>query len=259
MIFLINSALPDIVLSCLSNRFPQADFILLPPFSKLPSPVAAHPDMLSFYDRTSRCLFLYRSYFYDNYTLFAPYLKNGLFRLTETVYASQNASPISIVLCSDPKSINYPHDAGLDILQIYYDKKSHIFCKPTAAHPELISALKSPVIHTVKQGYTRCSTLIFDNGYVQYAVTADSGIASAIKSAGINVLYISDSNISLTGYSCGFIGGASLSIKEFVCFFGNIEADTEIKQICSVLSSASADITSFEFPLTDFGGATIIQ
>ena len=67
----------------------------------------------------------------------------------------------------------------------------------------------------VAQGYARCSCLPVDADSV---ITADLGIASACRRAGLHVLTIRTGHILLPGFSSGFIGGAAGRIGTQIFF-----------------------------------------
>ena len=73
----------------------------------------------------------------------------------------------------------------------------------------------------VKQGYTKCNLCIVDENS---AITEDNGLSKTLISKGVDVLKIPAGEISLPGFSYGFIGGASGFIMPNVLgFCGNIE------------------------------------
>ena len=57
----------------------------------------------------------------------------------------------------------------------------------------------------VNQGYSKCSVAKVSE---KAAITADSSLYKAMTEQGIDVLLISQGNITLKGYDCGFIGAS---------------------------------------------------
>ncbi|MGN0709443.1 MAG: DUF6873 family GME fold protein [Anaerovoracaceae bacterium] len=72
----------------------------------------------------------------------------------------------------------------------------------------------------VRQGYTKCSTVIVDEDSV---ITYDKGIERACSAAGMDVLLIRPGYVRLDGYDTGFIGGASGRIGDAVVFAGDLD------------------------------------
>ena len=59
-------------------------------------------------------------------------------------------------------------------------------------------------IISVKQGYTKCNTLVLNDNTI---ITSDSGIEITARSNNLNVLKISEGSVTLEGFPYGFIGG----------------------------------------------------
>ena len=104
----------------------------------------------------------------------------------------------------------------------------------------------------VKQGYTKCSTLIIDNESV---ITSDISLHNAYKANGIDSLYISYDGIYLKGFSNGLIGGCGgLRNKNKIAFFGNISLHNDFEKIKDFLTKRNIEILSLsDDKLTDFG------
>jgi len=72
----------------------------------------------------------------------------------------------------------------------------------------------------VNQGYVKCSTAVISSSA---AVTADSGIAGALRQNGLDVLEISPGGISIPCYDTGFIGGCcGLIAPDVLAFCGRL-------------------------------------
>lgn len=103
----------------------------------------------------------------------------------------------------------------------------------------------------VNQGYTKCNIVVVDEDSV---ITEDSGMAKSMKSAGLNVLPINPGHVTLPGYSCGFLGGASGKVDNEIIFHGNLSAHPDEKEIVSFIRAHGLQVRSFEdFALTDIG------
>lgn len=121
-------------------------------------------------------------------------------------------------------------------------------------NPRLLQAAKDlgmELIH-VRQGYTKCSTVIVD----EYAIiTYDEGIVRACsKYPDLEVLQISPGFIRLDGYDTGFIGGCSGRIGNEVIFNGDLSAHPDFNRIRSFIESHGLTCRWFsEYKLTDIG------
>ena len=103
----------------------------------------------------------------------------------------------------------------------------------------------------VAQGYARCSCLPVDADSV---ITADLGIASACRRAGLHVLTIRTGHILLPGFSSGFIGGAAGRIGTQIFFHGDLLSHPDSRAITDFIRERGLEWVSFpEFPLTDIG------
>lgn len=130
-------------------------------------------------------------------------------------YYSEKLRPhgLKIIKGKDSLRSHYPGDIKYNIFRIggsYVHKKGY--------SDELIRNYYKKngidLIH-VTQGYTKCSTLLVDDGS---AITSDKKIAEKLRDAGYDILLIEKGWIELPGYEYGFIGGASghISPKEMV-------------------------------------------
>ena len=174
------------------------EVISLPPYKKLDAPVSSHADMLiSIIDDTLFC--------YDEY-----YLENReIFKKIENYY--------KVVRVEHKCTKIYPNDIALNVLII----GKIIFARLDYTANEIIEYAKKNgyKLVNVSQGYAACSTLVLGNS----AITSDISIYNALVSEGINTLFVTTEGITLTGYNCGFIGGAAGVIKDKVYFFGNLK------------------------------------
>ncbi|MBE6877573.1 MAG: hypothetical protein E7488_00150 [Ruminococcaceae bacterium] len=129
-----------------------------------------------------------------------------------------------------------------------------IICNPeTCADLSLEDKTKN--IINVKQGYTKCATVVMGN---ENFITEDNGIFNALQNAGKNCLLIEKGYVNLDGYSYGFIGGASvfLSEKNTLLFFGDISAHPDFYKIKKFCEDAGVDTEWInDITITDIGGA----
>ncbi|MEG0249237.1 MAG: hypothetical protein RR561_02245 [Peptostreptococcus sp.] len=108
----------------------------------------------------------------------------------------------------------------------------------------------------INQGYANCSICQIDENSV---ITSDKGISKELKKKNIDVLEISQGNIDLFDFDYGFIGGASASIDDRVCFFGDIIKHPDYSSIKEFVESKNKKILSLSNQkLIDYGGLIII-
>lgn len=147
-------------------------------------------------------------------------------------------------------SKNYPYDIAYNCVilnNILFHKLSHTDNK-IIEYAEKFNFKKVDV----RQGYTKCSTLIIDNNSV---ITSDICLHKAYIDNGIDSLYVSYEGINLKGFSNGLIGGCGgLINKNLIAFFGNIYIHKDFKDIEKFLKKRNIDIVSLsDDELTDFG------
>ncbi len=204
--------------------------VRLPKCDRLDAPVASHPDMLFCQLGDGRTL-CDRGYFEENKELLE---KTG----------------IELVPSKKALQKKYPFDIAFDVLVfdgILYGNLAFIA-------PEILETYEKQ--KNVKQGYTLCSCLVTS----RCVITADEGIYRSLQENGANALMISQSDINLDGYTCGFIGGASCYDfrSDTVLFFGDISSHKDGCKIKEFLLKNGHKIDEIkEMPLSDFGGAKL--
>lgn len=105
----------------------------------------------------------------------------------------------------------------------------------------------------VKQGYAKCSTAAVNENAV---ITADSGIYKACIKNGIDVLMVEQGDVSLYGYSYGFIGGCCGKIsRDILAFTGKLSSHRDCDKIKSFLRNYNTYALELSNkPLVDAGG-----
>lgn len=203
--------------------------VRLPSCAALDTPVASHPDML-FYKLPSGELLCDSQYFEENAPLL---LKTG---------ARFTASAMRL-------GKKYPHDVLFDAFAV----DGTLYARLDAVAPEIADSYERAV--NVKQGYAKCSTLLAG----ELAVTADKGIYKALTENGVKTLLISPETVRLTGYGCGFIGGASFFDEKSrtVVLFGEPKTDDPVPSFLE--ENGIRVMYPYGFPLTDFGGAIAVD
>ena len=217
----ISNQIPDILCSIFTDM--GLNVVLLPPDPSLPEPVSCHADMLMFGN------ILQKDYYKRNKELFGGY---------------------DIVLAEEKFGKEYPKDVLLNAFAVgdtLFGRLESVSVKIKEQYPKAVN---------LRQGYAKCSTLLFGNN----AITADKGIGSVLTEHGLNVLIITSGHIALPGYDYGFIGGASFVYKNIVYFFGDLEKHPDCVKICNFIEDAGyVPAYDIDYPLTDFGGAIILD
>ena len=108
----------------------------------------------------------------------------------------------------------------------------------------------------VRQGYTKCSTVVVDGSAV---ISSDAGICAAISQLGdVALLSVSPGYVSLPGFDYGFLGGASGRVGDEIIFNGDLSAHPDHERIRSFIDARGLRLRHFPgLPLTDVG--TIIE
>ncbi len=206
----------------------------IPPCPRLQAPVCTHPDML-FFKLSDSSLLTEKQYYDENREFFAS-LPPSLKIKTSSVELEKY----------------YPRDIAFDALKV----ESTLFCLENYTAREILSDAEKTV--NVKQGYAKCSSLLLESA----VITADKSIHNAVASSGFDCALIAPEGISLNGYNCGFIGGASAVIEQekAVIFFGNISAHPSfdiIRDFCEKKGyKLHFDCSSYP---TDLGGALLFS
>ncbi len=147
-------------------------------------------------------------------------------------------------------SSEYPNDTRLNCLIL----GDNIICGKGCDHAvKRFAQISGKKIITVRQGYVRCSCAVVDERSV---ITADSGIASALRAVGVDVLLIRPGHISLPGYDYGFIGGCCGKLSANAILFSgslNTHPDGEAMR-CFITSRGVEIIEASDGGLLDFGG-----
>jgi len=187
----------------------------IPQTDRVSTPVSAHPDIQLFIH--GKTVFVHP----DIDRNFAHYLEQYC----------------EIIYCKTRLGSDYPADI------VYNIAYTGIFAIHNLRHtdPALLDYLESvnAVKIDVKQGYSKCSTLIVNERSV---ITADVSIHSAARAAGLDSLLISPGNIDLPGYKYGFIGGAAARFAEMVLFTGSIDGHPDRNKIHEFIESRGLNV-----------------
>lgn len=230
MIALIDCRTDSSLLSSLESR--GFEPILIPPADYLQVGIASHTDMLIFIGFGR--LFCHARYYESNKELIDRIAKKNT---------------LEIVISNEATGSDYPRDVLFNACTV---GKKLICNKKTVSQLILDTATEYGYeIVNVPQGYTKCSVCIVSDNAI---ITADEGIAKACKAAGIDVLHISNGNVSLPPYDFGFIGGASGFCGNNVFFCGSLDKHPDAKRIIDFCGSYGKCVVSLsENPLSDVG------
>lgn len=117
----------------------------------------------------------------------------------------------------------YPDDVAYNISEV----GDLIFHRTDCTDGEIVR-LASKKFVCVRQGYSGCSVCKTGGGAM---ITSDVSVKRAADSAGTDCLLISTGGIHLTGFDCGFIGGASFFYGGTVYFFGDAGTHPDFDKI----------------------------
>ncbi len=158
---------------------------------------------------------------------------------------------VLVILSEKAQAAVYPGDINLCACIL---GSTIIHCEKYT-DPAVMKNINATVIN-VNQGYTKCSVCIVDDNSI---ITSDKVIAEKAKSSGIDVLKISEGNIDLEGYDYGFIGGASISLKDKILFTGDPDKHPDGLQIRRFIESRNKDVVAMsDGGLFDIGGAVVL-
>ena len=207
--------------------------IRLPACERLPEATGSHPDMLIM--RLGDSLFVEATYFEQNTELFCE--------------ISSLLPRIRIKCIGQPLGAEYPRDSILNVLRIG-DK---LFIKSDSAAEEIMLESERLGLRTVsvKQGYPACTVLSLGDSH---AITADRGMARALRGEGIETLLIENGDVSLPPYEYGFIGGCAGTFGDTVYFLGDPNYHRDRDLILSAIDRAGMKwLALADEPLTDLG------
>lgn len=106
---------------------------------------------------------------------------------------------------------------------------------------------------SVRQGYAACSTALVD---ASSAITADQGVAAALRAVGMEVLLLEPGGIVLPGYQYGFIGGCCGKLApNLMAFTGRLASYPQGERVRTFLKARGIfTIELLEDELLDVGG-----
>lgn len=237
------------MLALLDHRVPQAaeaalaekgyKVIRMPSHPSLPSPVAAHADLLLFFAPEE--ILCTKAYF--------NIAGDRLFEIANTA-----KKPLRLI--EDELGDTYPNDVFLNAAIL----GDTLFCNPKTVAKRILISLSQKEIVSVKQGYTKCSILPVGD---RALITEDVSIADLGSNHGFDALLIEKGHVALPGYDTGFLGGAS-SFSPYretseIFFCGDLESHPNAKEIRAFCKRhQKTPISLGDFPLLDAGTIFLI-
>ena len=162
-------------------------------------------------------------------------------------------APNAPVLFSRPNELGSCYPADIPYNAVCLDR--YLIHRTDCTAPAVRAAAAEMGLReiNVRQGYTRCSTVVVDGRSV---ITADPGIAETLRAyPDIDVLQILPGHVLLPGFPEGFLGGASGRVGRNVVFCGDIKTHPEHERIAQFIRARDLNVVSFPGqPLLDIGG-----
>lgn len=206
----------------------NCNIIKCEPCMKLYEAICGHPDILL--------------HFIDN--------KNVIIHKDTSKEFETQLSMLNLTVLRSENSLTdkYPEDIILNGVNTCTD-----FIHSTAnTDPLLLQLVKDKNIINVKQGYTKCSTVVINH---KAFITSDKSIGKALLNQGYDVLQLPPGNIVLPGINYGFIGGTcGMLDSNTLVFYGSLNHYPQGKDVMGFLSKY--DITPVylcDTPLIDRG------
>jgi hypothetical protein len=213
--------------------------IKVPPSSRLGAAVASHPDMLMF-----KCG--------DQIITSADYCDEAAYVFGDI---REYCPSVRISFTDDVFEPEYPKDAIFNALEC----KGRLYCRTAS----ISSAVKKCAeerglkLTDVKQGYPACTVLHLSG---EVCVTADEGMARALRECGVSVYVIENGDVTLPPYEYGFIGGAAGVYQGVVYFLGDLDTHRSkdvIKEACKAAKVTPVSLSCE--PLADLGRIIFID
>lgn len=160
-------------------------------------------------------------------------------------YYKKNLKNINVIK-GDEVSKKYPYDALYNIVKF---KNYYIHNDFTEKHIKLYFKEKNIEHLFIKQGYTRCSMLVFNENLL----TSDMGIFKKLKNI-LPITLLKEEKISLDGFDTGFLGGCFGKIGEKTLLFnGNIERLNSYDIIKNIVDKENLNLLYPDTNLIDTG------
>lgn len=172
----------------------------------------------------------------------------------KSIFRQLDALRIPYIRTGSELSELYPYDIAYNAVVT----KGHIIHKLKYTQALLLQHCKNTnkILIDVKQGYSKCSTVVIDD---RQLITADQGIYQATKDY-LDVLLVQPGFVALSGFDSGFLGGASGVIDDTVIFHGDLSQHPDFLKIKDFIEGAGKDLLYFsDLPLTDIGSVLVLD
>jgi radical SAM superfamily enzyme len=170
------------------------------------------------------------------------------------LYHQLDALGVPYIIGNSKLSALYPQDIAYNAVIT----KDFLIHKLDYTNPllSLHSAYTQKKLIQVKQGYTKCSTVVVNDDTV---ITADQGIYKAVKDS-MNAILIQPGHVMLGDDNNGFLGGASASFEDMLVFHGDLSQHPDFLKIAEFIEASHKQLLYFkEFPLTDIGSVLLLD
>lgn len=229
IIFLSETAHP-VVIDYMKSR---GEIVLIPKDDRLDKRIASHADLvLSIVDHT---LILDEN-------------------ASKSIFRRLDALGVPYVTGYSRLASDYPHDIAYNAVVT----EKHLIHRLDHSDPLLLqhSKSKGKQLIFVRQGYTRCSTVVVGKESI---ITSDRGIYEATKDD-MRVLPVQPGHVLLEGFETGFLGGASASLEDAIVFHGDLSKHPDFDKIQDFIESEQKKLVYFkDFPLTDIGSILVYE
>ena len=182
----------------------------------------------------------------------SPFLSEGIASHADLFMCKMGCGTDSPIFFGDPSKPKtpYPEDATYNAACT----GSFFIHRLAISDSELLQKAidMDMVLIDVRQGYAKCNVVVVNENSL---ITSDKGIYNVLgRYLDIDCLLVQSGYVALSGYSTGFIGGASGRIGNCVYFHGNLKGHPDFDRIIKFIKERDLEVEWFEdFPLTDIG------
>lgn len=137
--------------------------------------------------------------------------------ITDSFKKELIANNINFIESNSSLGKKYPSNIALNALIL----DNYFIHNLNFSDENLIESQKNKTLVNVKQGYTKCSSLVVNDHSI---ITSDKGIYNSLLKYNFDILLLPPGDIILDGLDYGFIGGTGgLINSSTMAFFGSLE------------------------------------
>ena len=207
----------------MGSRFPQIAGALrgagvkvleLPVNKDIPAPVSAHADMSAYY------------------------CGDGELIVSGSIFRTAHLEGLTLRRAESIQTDKYPLDVSLNACETGH----FIICRRESTDKMILdhAEKRGKTVISIRQGYAKCSVCVLDEKHI---ITADSGIAAAVREHGMDALLIEPGFFRLPGYEYGFIGGSCFKIAgNTIAFTVSLSGHPNEKEILKYINNANIDV-----------------